>query len=137
MTATGPPARQPPRPVAEHDGIAARPATPAPERQLDGHVGPLVRPYVMTRGRVAPRRDSLDLITQVAATAPDHRDGRSEHNRILLSPEQQRILRLCASATSVAEIGGHLGLPIAAVRPDADMYDKRVYQERLHGLRAL
>ncbi len=72
--------------------------------------GSLVRPYVMTGGRSAPDRRHLDHVTLVTPTV----------SGVLptgLSPEQRRVLELCRpGALSVAEIGGHLGLPLSVVR---------------------
>jgi hypothetical protein len=80
------------------------------ERWLDEQAGPMVRPYVMTRGRTEPIRGTFDLITMVAATGILPAPG------LGLDPEHQAALRLCAEPVSVAEIAGHLNLPTVTVR---------------------
>ncbi|TDC50755.1 DUF742 domain-containing protein [Actinomadura sp. KC345] len=127
------------------------PTTRAPghDRLLDDQAGPMVRPYVMTAGRMEPTRGKFDLITLVVAVGPE------PEGAIGLGPEHVSILRLCQSVMSVAEITGHLDLPVATVRvmlgdlldkgfvsmqepePEADMHDIRLYKAVIDGLRAL
>ncbi|MFI0484239.1 DUF742 domain-containing protein [Actinomadura sp. 9N215] len=128
----------------------AAPAEPdAPERWLDESAGPMVRPYVMTSGRIEPSRGSFDLITLVVAV------GVEPDTAIGLGPEHLAIIRLCQNVMSVAELTGHLDLPVATVRvmlgdlldkgfvslqepePEADMHDIRLYKAVIDGLRAL
>jgi hypothetical protein len=119
------------------------------ERLLDDDAGPMVRPYVMTRGRLQPVRGTFDLITLVVATqdTPPVQPG--------LGPEHLAIAGLCARPLSVAEIAAELDLPAGTVRvllgdlldkgfvvtqepqPDVDVRDKRMYEVVLDGLRAL
>ena len=126
-----------------------RPEKPDAERWLDDHAGPMVRPYVMTSGRIEPTRGRFDLITLVVAIGPE------PEGEIGLGPEHVAILRLCQQVQSVAEITGHLDLPVATVRvllgdlldkglitlqepqPEADMHDIRLYKAVIDGLRAL
>ncbi|WP_083983791.1 DUF742 domain-containing protein [Actinomadura hibisca] len=133
------PAQWPERPQQEYP----------PERLLDEHVGPMVRPYVMTSGRIEPTRGRFDLITLVVAAGPE------PDTAIGLGPEHLAIVRLCQSVTSVAELTGLLDLPVATVRvllgdlldkgfitmqepePEADMHDIRLYKAVIDGLRAL
>ncbi|GLZ15164.1 hypothetical protein Acsp04_54070 [Actinomadura sp. NBRC 104425] len=111
--------------------------------------GPMVRPYVMTSGRLEPTRGHFDLITLVVAIGPLP-DG-----EVGLTPEHLAILQLCQEVMSVAELTGHLNLPVATVRvllgdlldkglitmqephPEADMHDIRLYKAVIDGLRAL
>ncbi|MEU8123619.1 DUF742 domain-containing protein [Spirillospora sp. NPDC049024] len=129
------------------DETATRP--PVQDRFLDEHAGPMVRPYVMTSGRIEPTRGKFDLITLVVAVGPE------PEGAIGLGPEHLAIIRLCQSVMSVAEITGHLDLPVATVRvmlgdlldkgfvslqepePEADMHDIRLYKAVIDGLRAL
>jgi hypothetical protein len=68
----------------------------------------LVRPHVVTGGRAHPTRNIFDLVTLVIV-ASDQMSG--------LPPEQRRIVELCrGGALSVAEIGGHLGLPASVTK---------------------
>jgi hypothetical protein len=82
----------------------------AHERWLDEQAGPLVRPYVMTRGRTEPVRGKFDLITMVVAT------GLPPAPELGLDPEHQATVRLCEEPMSVAEIAGNLNLPTVTVR---------------------
>lgn len=125
--------------AAEHDD----------ERWLDEHAGPLVRPYVMTSGRLQPIRGTFDLISLVLAT------GLTPAPELGLGPEHMAIVRLCENLMSVAEIAGQLDLPAGTVRvllgdlldkgfvtvedpqPETDMDDLRMYQAVIDGLRAL
>ncbi|QXJ23576.1 DUF742 domain-containing protein [Actinomadura graeca] len=137
-------------PVQDHWPDDPVPRPPVPDhRWLDEHAGPMVRPYVMTSGRIEPTRGKFDLITLVVA------DGPEPEGAIGLGPEHLAILRLCQSVLSVAELTGHLDLPVATVRvllgdlldkgfvsmqepePEADMHDIRLYKAVIDGLRAL
>jgi hypothetical protein len=108
----------------------------------------LVRPHVVTGGRAHPTRNVFDLVTLVICTGGDlPRTG--------LTPEKLRIVELCrGGALSVAEIAGHLRLPIGvtkvllsdlvdsghlttrAAAPAAQSSKVRLLQEVLDGLRA-
>ncbi|GAA3412156.1 DUF742 domain-containing protein [Streptosporangium vulgare] len=121
-----------------------------PESQWVGdEAGPIVRPYILTRGRTEPSRGRFDLITlvvtirQVSSREPG------------LDPECLAIVRLCRQAQSVAEIAAHTNLPAGTVRvllsdlldqgfiamqephSETDMHDERLYRAVLDGLRAL
>ncbi|SEG88429.1 Protein of unknown function [Actinacidiphila yanglinensis] len=107
----------------------------------------LVRPYVITNGRGLPEDGQFNLITLV--TASDQ--PRPAH----LDPEKHRVLDLCAGGMlSVAEIAGHMKLPIGIVKvvlsdlssegylvvrppvPRAQLADVSLLQEVLDGLHA-
>jgi len=113
----------------------------------------LVRPYVVTGGRSAPSRNHFDQVTLVIAGPP-------ELPRTHLGPEHRRVLELCEpGALSVAEISGHLGLPLSVLRilladlmesghittragrvedpPLAQRLDRTLLEAVLAGLRAL
>jgi hypothetical protein len=71
--------------------------------------GPLVRPYRLTDGRTEPSRGDLaleDLVVAIPDAAP--RPG--------LSFEHQSIAQLCQQFQSVAEIAGHLDMPLGVAR---------------------
>ncbi|MBA9006891.1 MULTISPECIES: DUF742 domain-containing protein [Thermomonospora] len=69
----------------------------------------LVRPHVVTGGRAHPTRNIFDLVTLVIAAPGDP--------AAQLTPEQRRIVRLCqGGALSVAEVAGHLSLPVSVVK---------------------
>lgn len=122
----------------------------AEERWLDDQAGPLVRPYVMTSGRMQPIRGTFDLVTLVEAT------GLAAPPELGLGPEHQAALRLCDQVMSVAEIAGHLKLPTVTVRvllgdlldkglvtvqdprtDDEFMNDEQMYRAVIDGLHAL
>jgi hypothetical protein len=123
--------------------------TSSDERWLDEHAGPVVRPYVVTSGRMQPIRGDFDLISLVVATGP------APTGEIGLGPEHIAIIRLCQNLMSVAEITGYLDLPAGTVRvllgdlldrgfvmvqqpePELDMQDHRLYEAVINGLRAL
>jgi hypothetical protein len=127
----------------EEDAVSAH------ERLLDEDAGPMVRPYVMTSGRLQPVRGTFDLITLVVATrdTPGVQPG--------LGPEHIAITELCHRPISLAELAAELDLPAGTVRvllgdlldkgfvvtqepqPDVDVQDQRMYEVVLDGLRAL
>ncbi len=78
------------------------------EAWFDEEAGPLVRPYALTRGRTRSASYDLDLITLVA-TGPNGNTRR-------LPPEYQRVLSVCTSPQSVAEIAAKVDLPLGVVR---------------------
>ncbi|MBL1101360.1 DUF742 domain-containing protein [Streptomyces coffeae] len=118
----------------------------APDEQ-EPESAQLVRPYVITNGRGRLDNDQFNLITLVTASdqvRPNH-----------LDPEKGRLLDLCAGGyLSVAEIAGHMGLPIGIVKvllsdlsadgylltrapaPPAQLVDVSLLQEVLDGLQA-
>ncbi|MFC9325967.1 DUF742 domain-containing protein [Kitasatospora sp. NPDC057015] len=109
-----------------------------------------VRPYVITGGRSRPSRESLALesLLSVPPEAPELPDG-------VLNREHLRILALCRSLLSVAEVAAHLGLPLVVVKvlvgdlwdlgalqvlppaPQADRLPATLLEEVLVGLRQL
>lgn len=111
----------------------------------------MVRPYVMTRGRLTPH-GHVDLITQVVARTDATAASQVRRG---LGPEQLAILRVAARPVSVAEIADRLDLPPATVRvllgdlldeglvltqepsPEEDVYDTNIYKAILDGLQKL
>lgn len=111
--------------------------------------GPIVRPYVLTRGRTEPTRGRFDLITLVVTVRS------ALLKETVLDPECQAIVKLCYQPQSVAEIAAHTNLPAGTVRvllsdlldqdlialqephTETDMHDERLYRAVLDGLRAL
>lgn len=103
----------------------------------------LVRAYVRTGGRSRPTR-VLDLVTVIVAAEIPLQGG---------TPDQRRILALCHSALSLAEVAAHLDLPPSVVKivvadlldsghlktrtPEHSLPDVRLLEEVLNGLRAL
>ncbi|MFF6789032.1 hypothetical protein ACVW0K_003988 [Streptomyces filamentosus] len=78
--------------------------------------GTMVRPYTVTRGRTAPERDDLTLIT-VVTTVEEPLD---EFGRPLrpqrLQPEHRLILDRCRRPLAVAEVAASLGLPVSVTK---------------------
>ncbi|MBE1530436.1 DUF742 domain-containing protein [Actinomadura algeriensis] len=119
------------------------------DRWLDGDAGPVVRPYTLTRGRTRLRDDALDLISVVEAT------GVPVPSRLRLDPEHRRLLALCASSITFADLTSEIDLPVGVVRvliddlrdenllrvlkptPAGDVPDELVLRKLLNGLRAL
>ena len=76
----------------------------------------MVRPYTITRGRTAPARDDLTLIT-VLTTLDDPRDERGAPLRAgRLQPEHRTILESCRRPTAVAEVAAALDLPVSVTK---------------------
>ncbi|MBO1420223.1 DUF742 domain-containing protein [Streptomyces sp. FH025] len=110
-----------------------------------------VRPYVITGGRSRPTRSDLAIESLVHALPeppelPEH---------ALLNREHRRILGICRSLLSVAEVAAHLGLPLGVVKvlvgdlwdlgavqvlppvPQAERLPTTLLEEVLVGLRQL
>jgi hypothetical protein len=88
------------------------PADPlrAPHDWLDHDAGPVVRPYAMTGGRVAPSGGEFDLVAFVVATMPDL--PAQPH----LLPEHHAIMDATWEPISVVELTSKLDLSIGVVR---------------------
>ncbi|MEO5878393.1 MAG: DUF742 domain-containing protein [Streptosporangiaceae bacterium] len=80
------------------------------ERWVDEAAGPVVRPYAISRGRTRPRGEPLDLVTILAGTGDD------PPGRVRYSPEELRLLELCRSPCTVADLASDLNLPLGVVR---------------------
>ena len=108
----------------------------------------IVRPYVLTQGRTHAPDATFALEAQVRALIPLTRLDRSA------SPEARRIVELCQSPVSVAEIAARLMIPLGVGRvlvgdlvavgavacdlgvPDA-ANDVALLERLLNGIRAL
>ncbi|MET8325622.1 DUF742 domain-containing protein [Streptomyces sp. NPDC005181] len=118
------------------------------DSELGPEAPPLVRPYVITNGRILLNGDGLSLITLVTVAEEAPRND-------LLDPEKRRLIELCSGGyLSVAEIAGHTQLPVGIVRllltdlidsgylctrkpvPSAELVDRHILEEVLHGLQA-
>jgi hypothetical protein len=77
---------------------------------LDRDAGPVVRPYAVTGGRVAPSSSEFDLVAFVIATAPELPPA--PH----LQPEHHAIVAAAWEPTSVVELASKLDLSIGVVR---------------------
>ncbi|MFF2143521.1 DUF742 domain-containing protein [Kitasatospora sp. NPDC058190] len=110
-----------------------------------------VRPYVITGGRSRPTRADLAIESLVSALS----DPPEPPEHVLLNREHRRILGLCHSLLSVAEVAAHLGLPLGVVKvlvgdlwdlgavqvlppvPQAERLPTTLLEEVLVGLRQL
>ncbi|MFJ9697818.1 DUF742 domain-containing protein [Kitasatospora sp. NPDC101183] len=111
---------------------------------------PLVRSYVITKGRGLPDDEQLSLITLVTVS-----DTQQQRPTRRLTPEEQSLLELCeAGYLTVAELAGHTRLPLGVVRillsglteggflivrppvERASLVDARILEEVLNGLQA-
>jgi hypothetical protein len=119
-----------------------------------------VRPYVVTKGRARPSRNTIRPETLLIATDPDKPLPASA------SSEERALLRMCRRLLSLVEAAVHLELPVSVVsivasdlvdagflamrvsadelaaqgRPDRHMRsrpDRQLLQEVLNGLRRL
>jgi hypothetical protein len=77
---------------------------------LDHDAGPVVRPYAMTQGRVAPSGGEFDLVAFVVATAPEPVPGSR------LQPEHYAIVAAAWEPISVVELASNLDLSVGVVR---------------------
>jgi hypothetical protein len=77
---------------------------------LDRDAGPVVRPYALTGGRVAPSTSEFDLVAFVVATMPELPPAPN------LQPEHHAIIAASWEPTSVAELASQLDLSIGVVR---------------------
>ncbi|EYT83103.1 hypothetical protein CF54_09370 [Streptomyces sp. Tu 6176] len=76
----------------------------------------MVRPYTITRGRTAPERDDLTLIT-VLTTLDEPLDARGAPLRPgRLQPEHRLILARCRRPVAVAEVAAGLDLPVSVTK---------------------
>ena len=74
------------------------------------HPPRIVRPYVLTQGRTKAPESTYGLEAQVLAlVAPESLDRAA-------TPEARRIVELCQSTTSVAEVAAGLTLPLGVAR---------------------
>ena len=83
---------------------------PAEHHWLDQDAGPVVRPYAMTQGRVAPSGDEFDLVAFVVATVPEL------PRATRLQPEHRAIVAAAREPISVVELASTLDLSIGVVR---------------------
>lgn len=84
--------------------------SPRGQRWFDQEAGPVVRLYALTKGRARPSGLVLDVIDVILAVAtPDlHAQW--------LSPEHRRLLELCKTPITVADIASDTALPLGVVQ---------------------
>jgi uncharacterized protein DUF742 len=96
------------------------------------HPGPVLRPYMLVRGRTRPTGEWLDVIAMVRAPRVAIVEPAD------LEPEHLELIRRCRGAMSVADLASALDLPVAVVRIlVADLRDRgllRIQRPRSEGL---
>jgi hypothetical protein len=70
----------------------------------------LVRPYMLTRGRTSSSLGVFELHAPALALITPEQLGRGA------TPEDRRIIELCQTPMSVAELAARLGAPVGVVR---------------------
>ena len=120
-----------------------------PHEWLDLDAGPVVRPYALTRGRVAPSGSEFDLVAFVVTTAAE------APLDLLLQPEHRAIVTAAADPITIVELAATLDLSLGVLRvllgdlrsagmisldePPAaeEPHDVDVLKAVVHGLRSL
>jgi hypothetical protein len=80
------------------------------EQWLDREAGPVVRPYAVTRGRTRAPGVTVGLIDLVVSA------GRHSSGARGLGPEHRRLLGLCGSPVTLADLASEADLPLGVVR---------------------
>ena len=109
----------------------------------------LVRPYMLTRGRTSSSLGVFELHAPALALITPEQLGRGA------TPEDRRIVELCQTPTSVAELSARLGMPVGVLRvlvgdlvvarmvhvrqseDQAEHRDVRLLERLLEGIRAI
>jgi Protein of unknown function (DUF742) len=109
----------------------------------------VVRPYVLTRGRTSSSLGVFALHAPILALITTDQLGRNA------TPEDRKIIELCQTPTSVAEVSARLSTPVGVLRVlvgdlvearmvtvrevenRADHRDVRLLERLLEGIRAL
>jgi hypothetical protein len=109
----------------------------------------LVRPYMLTRGRTSSSLGVFELHAPVLALIAPEQLGRGA------TPEDRRIVELCQTPMSVAELSARLATPVGVVRvlvgdlvvarmvhvrqaeDGAEHRDVRLLERLLEGIRAI
>ena len=80
------------------------------ELWLDAQAGPVVRSYVLTRGRTRHTGEAFDLVSTVTTTNARIFDPAA------LGPEHVSVLHLVQRPTTVVDIASDVDLPLGVVR---------------------
>lgn len=89
------------------------------EPGTEDETGVMVRPYTITRGRTAPERDDLTLITVLTTAEEEAAAALARGSRTGtrgLQPEHRRILDRCRRPAAVAEVAADLNLPVSVTK---------------------
>ncbi len=108
-----------------------------------------LRPYVLTKGRARPTRNTISVDTLLIATDP------APPLPISAGRQERALLAMCRGLLSLVEVAARLELPVSVVRvlasdlvdsghltaragsPRAAQLSRELLQEVLNGLRAL
>lgn len=108
-----------------------------------------LRPYVITKGRTRPTRNTVGVETLLVAT------GAEAPLPVSATREERALVRMCERLLSLVEAAAHLELPVSLVKvvasdlvdsghliarsgvPQAVLPDPQLLQEVLDGLRRL
>uniref|UniRef100_A0AAU3GKB9 DUF742 domain-containing protein n=1 Tax=Streptomyces sp. NBC_01401 TaxID=2903854 RepID=A0AAU3GKB9_9ACTN len=108
-----------------------------------------LRPYVITKGRSRPSRNTIGVETLLVAVDP------ARALPLTATREETALVRMCAQLLSLVEAAAHIGLPVSLVKvlasdlvdsghlsarsgvPQAALPEKQLLQEVLDGLRRL
>jgi hypothetical protein len=120
------------------------------DRWLDREAGPVVRPYLVTKGRTAPAAGGgIGLIDVVVAVIdPQPTAG------LRLGPEHRQLLARCRRPATVVDLASDVDLPVGVVQvllgdlteygivrvlatPRGPVTNERLLREVLDGLQAL
>lgn len=126
---------------------------PGPDPHADGAIEhpqhALVRPYMLTRGRTSSSLGVFELHAPALSLITPDQLGRGA------TPEDRRIVELCQTPMSVAELAARLGTPVGVVRvlvgdlvvagmlhvrqstDQAEHRDVRLLERLLEGIRAI
>ncbi len=109
----------------------------------------LVRPYMLTRGRTSSSLGAFELHAPALALVTPEQLGRGA------TPEARRIIELCQTPMSVAELSARIGMPVGVLRvlvgdlvvarmvqvrqseDQAEHRDVRLLERLLEGIRAI
>ncbi|MFE6050721.1 DUF742 domain-containing protein [Kitasatospora sp. NPDC056446] len=89
------------------------------EEDAEEETGSMVRPYTITRGRTAPERDDLTLITVLTTVEEEAAAALARGSRAGargLQPEHRMILDRCRRPAAVAEVSAGLDLPVSVTK---------------------
>ena len=99
--------------------------TPDHDRGIDLPRRTVVRPYMLTRGRTTSSLGIFELHAPVLALIAPEQLGRSA------TPEDRRIIELCQTPMSVAELSARMSAPVGVVRVlVGDLVDAHMVQVR-------
>jgi Protein of unknown function (DUF742) len=124
--------------------------SPPKDRWLDREAGPVVRPYLVTKGRTAPTAGAGIGLIDVAVAVIDPLVPAG----LRLGPEHRQLLARCRRPVTVVDLASDVDLPVGVVQvllgdlseygivrvlatPRGPVTNERLLREVLDGLQAL